>query len=367
MKIVENANKYHIYNNITITDTLENNIYSVQKSMFGYYLQKEEDFKFPSKIYDVEKPFRDVVLKRFKEGDKNLGVLLSGTKGQGKSLTAKLLCKESNIPVILLTSRFDSDVFDFLRTIEQEYVLFVDEFEKLYPKGETRYDDNDNKLESKNSQNMWLPVMDGGIQFPNKVLFIFTVNDEVSEYLMNRPSRIRYNKKYNKLDKSLFDLIVEDKLENKEYVSDLEACVSLENLNVDTLISIIEDINMLNQSPSTFMSFFNYRTDSIKVVFNVMNPDTKEVLDSFITTTNHSFITSIPTYDTFYSEDKKRRYKLGKLVHVDKGQHLFLGESWDNEQRDKIINKIPSGEQKELPITKVLITVNEIFGSSLAF
>lgn len=365
MKIVENASKYHIYNNITITDELENNIYSVQKNMFGYYLQKEEDFKFPSKIYDVEKPFRDIVLKRFTEGDKNLGVLLSGTKGQGKSLTAKLLCKESNIPVILLTSAFEYDVFDFLRTIEQEYVLFVDEFEKLYPKGEIRYDDNDNKLNTKNQQNMWLPVMDGGIQFPNKVLFIFTVNDDVSEYLINRPSRIRYNKKYDKLDKSLFNLIVEDKLENKEYVSDLEACVSLENLNIDTLISIIEDVNMLKQAPSTFMSFFNYKTDTIKLVFNVMNIDTKEVLDSFITKANYSFITNIPGYDSFYNDDRSKGYRLGKLVHVDKGQHLFLGDSWVEADIENIRKK--GNGSAEVVYTKVLISVTEIFGSSLAF
>jgi len=359
MKIVENQNRFHIYNNITITDKLEPNIYSVAESMAGYFLQKEEDFKFPEKIYDVEKPFRDVVLTRFKNTDKNLGVLLSGTKGQGKSLTAKLLCVESGLPVIVINKSFDPDVFDFLRQIEQDFIVFVDEFEKLYPTGRVVYDENDNKAELSNKQNMWLPVMDGGVQFPAKVLFLFTVNESVSDYLLNRPSRIRYNKIYNKLDKLLFDEIIKDKLVNQDFAQDLEGCVSLENLNIDTLISIIEDVNMLNQPASTFMSFFNYKTDNINISVQVFTKDNK-LVTTLLEKENVTFVSQLE--QRCFNIDKNSRYRIDKLLKVEKGVHYFTGCLQKKSSDKDVYFRINDAKDQQL-----LFVVEEVYNNKNAF
>ena len=54
---------------------------------------KTDNLTLPNKIYDFEKPFRDQILKslRTPHANMNIGVLLEGYKGQGKSVIAALL------------------------------------------------------------------------------------------------------------------------------------------------------------------------------------------------------------------------------------------------------------------------------------
>ena len=72
------------------------------------FLQEIDLPTIPTGLYtqDVDK-FIDKVLRTFNSVSKNTtGVLLSGLKGSGKTLTAKMLALKSNIPIIIVDERF---------------------------------------------------------------------------------------------------------------------------------------------------------------------------------------------------------------------------------------------------------------------
>ena len=105
-----------------------------------FYLERTKDFVLPDKIYGDTKKLSKRYLNTFKQRSTNLGVLLSGLKGTGKSLTARYTAIESELPVIIVSEPFGGVEFNqFLTQIGQECVIFFDEFEKevdeiFYPK-----------------------------------------------------------------------------------------------------------------------------------------------------------------------------------------------------------------------------------------
>lgn len=213
----------------------------------------------PEKIYDFDKDFRAIVLKSFRQSsNKTTGILLKGYKGQGKSVIAKQLAIEAELPIIVMTSKVPKtiDIPSFLNQIQQDVVLFIDEFEKLFDK----IDHNDNKFQT---QEAFLTVLDGVMSSPHKRLVILTTNDEVNDKFVNRPSRIRYYKDYNFMKKELFHAILNDKLNNKKFKKDLEENLDVASTTIDILTSIIDEINIQNKPYSSFKEFFNNRDREI--------------------------------------------------------------------------------------------------------
>lgn len=84
------------------------------------------------KIYGNSKDRVDKVLKSFKIADRNFGIILSGQKGIGKSLFAKMLAEaalKDGYPV-LTVGAYVLGINEFLSSIDQEVVVIFDEFEK---------------------------------------------------------------------------------------------------------------------------------------------------------------------------------------------------------------------------------------------
>jgi len=98
-----------------------------------FYLKKLEDFELPERIYgDLEK-CADRYINTFNNSNKNTGVLLSGMKGGGKSLTAEICAVKSDLPTLWITQPFVGDEFlYFLSSIKQECIVLMNEFEKTY-------------------------------------------------------------------------------------------------------------------------------------------------------------------------------------------------------------------------------------------
>lgn len=75
------------------------------------------------------------IFKTYESRDKNLGVLLSGLKGTGKSLLIKLYIERAikdNIPVILVNQKINLNKFsDFIKKIDEKVVCVFDEFDKF--------------------------------------------------------------------------------------------------------------------------------------------------------------------------------------------------------------------------------------------
>jgi hypothetical protein len=184
--------------------------YLIKVDKYGeYYLVETSDFKLPSKIYgDVS------VTKRWLDSynnntHKNLGILLSGLKGSGKSILAQKLCVESKKPVLILTEAYyGSDFIEFLSSpVFEDCIIFIDEFEKIYPKDKMPID--------------LLSLFDGN--FTTRLIFLVTVNNInlVNEYMINRPGRIKYRKHYDNLEQSVIDEVLDDLLINKDHADSL--------------------------------------------------------------------------------------------------------------------------------------------------
>lgn len=119
------------------------------------------------------------VLRSFKVFQRNLGVILSGDKGIGKSLFARLLSAkavEAGYPVIIVDQAFPG-IASYIESIEQEVVFLFDEFDKTFGSNH----DSD-------PQSTFLSLFDGTSQ--GKKLFIITCNSlhGLNDYMVNRPA-----------------------------------------------------------------------------------------------------------------------------------------------------------------------------------
>lgn len=213
---------------------LPKGIYEVKLSMTGFYLSKiAESFTFDYKLYGLNQKFIDYVLKTYENTTGNLGVLLDGIKGTGKTVTAKELCNRLQLPVILVQSMGDdtnSKLIKYLSTsIDFDCIFFFDEYEK----------------EFKNSSDV-LSFMDGTYNSIYRKVFLLTTNElNVDPNLLGRPSRIRYKKSFNNLSEEVTREILNDILEDKTAIEKvIELTHSMNIITIDLIKAIATEINI---------------------------------------------------------------------------------------------------------------------------
>ena len=213
---------------------LPKGIYEVKLSMAGFYLSKiAESFTFDYKLYGLNKKFIDYVLKTYENTTGNLGVLLDGIKGTGKTVVAKELCNRLQLPVILVQS-MGSDTNDklikYLSTaIDFDCIFFFDEYEK----------------EFKDSSDV-LSFMDGTYNSIYRKVFLLTTNElNVDPNLLGRPSRIRYKKSFANLSEEVTREILNDILEDKTAIEKvIELTHSMNIITIDLIKAIATEINI---------------------------------------------------------------------------------------------------------------------------
>lgn len=187
-------------------------------------------------------------------------------------MSAKLLCNELNIPVIIVDNDFEGRILEFIQNLDYECVVLIDEAEKTF------------KDERDNSE-ILLKLIDG-IYNRSRKLYILTTNRlTVNENLLGRPGRIRYIQEFNNLDPKLISLYLDDNLKDKEkkqYVT--EVVDLLEISTIDILKNIVDEVNMFGEIPED--SPMNIPRG--KYVFDVLKlwgcteddvPDIKKFLD----------------------------------------------------------------------------------------
>lgn len=212
---------------------LPKGIYEVKVSMTGFYLSKiAESFTFDYKLYGLNQKFIDYVLKTYKNTTGNLGVLLDGIKGTGKTVTAKELCNHLQLPVILVQSMGDSNdkLIKYLSTtINFDCIFFFDEYEK----------------EFKDSSDV-LSFMDGTYNSIYRKVFLLTTNElKVDPNLLGRPSRIRYKKSFSNLSEKVTREILNDILEDKTAIEKvIELTHSMNIITIDLIKAIATEINI---------------------------------------------------------------------------------------------------------------------------
>lgn len=202
--------------------------------MMGLYLRRIDDFVLPEKLYGTAVPRAEKILNTFKERkDKTTGVFLEGNKGSGKSLLSKKVCVDAvaaDMPVIVVDQPMAGPAFeDFLNSIKQPCVVFIDEFEK-------KYKDDD-------MQNALLSLLDGtGV---GQKLYLLTSNSsDVSTYLLNRPSRIFYHYSYKKLEEGIMIGYCADHLQDAEKIKKVQTLWTMSSdMSFDILQSLVEELN----------------------------------------------------------------------------------------------------------------------------
>lgn len=213
----------------------------------GPFLKKYSDLKVSEKVYGVHSEKVDKVLNSFKIFNRNLGVILSGDKGIGKSLFSKLLsikAIESGYPLIIVNSYFPG-IGEYLAEIDQEVVVLFDEFDKTFELSERGRRDNDG--EKRSPQTEMLTLFDGVAQ--GKKLFVVTCNDinALSKFIINRPGRFHYHFRFEyptatEVEEYLMDSLNTDKA--KEEIKNVVAFSQKTKLNYDCLRSIAFELNL---------------------------------------------------------------------------------------------------------------------------
>ena len=140
MKIIESNGQFNIYggNSIMTYSELPANYYKVcfnENNGFWIELHPEMQLK-EDKIYGSHDKKADKVLNSFNMFNRNLGVMISGNKGMGKSLFARLLSRKAikrGLPVIdnaIKAEPFQSEQnnqggFDFISDVPLCFSIFV--------------------------------------------------------------------------------------------------------------------------------------------------------------------------------------------------------------------------------------------------
>ena len=226
--------------------------YIIKEDQFGnMFFETVDSFEFKGKRYGDNIRNTDRILSTFLAREASTGVMLTGEKGSGKSLLAKMLSIEAakqEIPTLIINAPWCGDKFNkFIQDIEQPCIVLFDEFEKVY--------DTD-------QQESILTLLDG--VFPSKKLFMLTCNDKwrVDQHMRNRPGRIFYMIDFKGLDADFIREYCQDNLNEKQHTEKICQIASLfAQFNFDMLKALVEEMNRYNESPEEALRMLNVKAE----------------------------------------------------------------------------------------------------------
>ena len=201
-------------------------------------------------------------LDAFKRSPRSLGVILSGAKGIGKSLFAKLLCKTAveQDYALIVADQYIPGIVSFIEEIEQQVIVLFDEFDKTFRSKEQGEDNTAPQTEM-------LSLFDG--ISAGKKLYVVTCNElyELSEYLVNRLGRFHYHFRFEYPEGDEIKEYLQDKLDSR-FWAEIQKVVAFSrkiDLNYDCLRAIafeiqngeniedaIKDLNIINTELSSY-------------------------------------------------------------------------------------------------------------------
>lgn len=259
------GNTYRIYDDsLEVHDRLPAHTYNLCfTKQSGFFLEKHSDFAIGEKVYGVHEAKVEKVLDSFKMFERNLGVILSGHKGIGKSLFAKMLAAKAvaaGYPVII-AAQYIPGIAAYLEELDQEVIVLFDEFDKTFGKA-----DSDDGVRA-NPQTEMLTLFDGVTH--GKKLFVITCNQihDLNDYLINRPGRFHYHFRFDFPDAGQIREYLQDKLDEQHW-GEIDKVIHFAcrvDLNYDCLRAIafelsrgekfevaIKDLNIINNNDISY-------------------------------------------------------------------------------------------------------------------
>jgi hypothetical protein len=248
---------------IDLGSSLPVGTYVVQRDDAGdFYLTKSVDFNLIPRYYGDTRKRAERIINTFKMRSQSTGVMLTGEKGSGKTLLAKLISHDlrvnDNMPTIIVNTAFTNTEHNktikdgflkFMSTIDTPSVILFDEFEKMYD----NYED----------QQSILTLLDG--LFASNKLFIFTCNDKykIDTHLRNRPSRIYYMIDYVGLEEEFIREFLSENLKHEKFTDEIVKISGLfKAFNFDMLQTIVEEINRYGCDPLDAVKYLNVKPEN---------------------------------------------------------------------------------------------------------
>ena len=308
-----NPNKLSKIDGSSIFNEIPPGIYEPYSTLMGTFLGKQEEkFEFPHKIYGIEHSFIQHVIRTYQHSDKNVGVLMNGMKGAGKTVTAKTLANMCGLPIILINSS-NIEMLSYFDDVSQPLCFFFDEFEKIID-------------HSDNARIAPLLSFVDGTSSSTKHLMLFTSNDnKISPFFIDRPGRIRYIKQYGSLEAPVVKEILDDMLEYPEFRTEIIDWVTyFKNLTIDMLISVIKEVNIHRMSPKGFGHFFNVNNEkpdyNIKVKVTHMLTGKQWDIEYWRIFSN----TTVPEIVDEFDDHDRNLYVQGRIVALDENTSKWV-------------------------------------------
>lgn len=314
MKIIQSGEKFFINDVSGTYDQLPQGNYLLKfNPREGYFLTKKEDFKLPKKIYGDHSIVNRWLTSWENNSEKNLGILLSGIKGTGKTITAQKFCIDSNLPVIIINEPFyENDFIDFITNPALgKCIIFIDEFEKIYSDYQLQYP--------------LLSIMDGN--YTTNLIFLLTVNDRlINPFLLNRLNRIKYRKSYAYLEESIMKEVIDDLLINKDHVDSVYKFFDkLGMCTFDLLVNLIKEMNLFKEDALVCGEYLNLEIEpKIYNVYELFNGKEHEMSntslkgDENFITLNRRELKYLPKFKGKGIEDENNHYnKYGWEIDLD--------------------------------------------------
>ena len=246
MNIIKLGERYRIFDDgIQVGNRLDPAMYEIQFVQDeGFYLQSVQIANAQDvKVYGQMNERIEKVMRSYSSSNKNMGVILSGAKGIGKSLFAKLISARAvkeGLPVVMV-NRYYNGLPQFLSSIDQRCMVLFDEFDKNF------FDPSSDTQDHTSVQDSFLTLFDG-VYASNK-LFVITANslNRLSEFLVNRPGRFRYHIRFSYPDETEIRQFLADMLGNEVKQSEIDDVVKFSTivpLSYDCLTAIAAELAM---------------------------------------------------------------------------------------------------------------------------
>lgn len=236
-----------------LSDTLAPGVYTLEMSMNGPYLYKVADrYQVPSRVYGKAQTNAQRAIKAFEEREQSTGVLLSGLKGAGKTMTATLMGNmviDLGLPVIEVKSAIDPEVVEYVLTAVGKCAALIDEFGKLYNLKKNDSDKDDNNKDSGRVASL-LSLFAGTTT--SKRLMILTENNlaQINSFMLDRPGRVLYHFRHNSLDPEVIEGIGRDKNVPGSFIDDVvNACFMSPSASFDVINAVYDEYL---RTPGTF-------------------------------------------------------------------------------------------------------------------